>query len=687
MREGFAESALAAIEFHAALDLVADHTVSALGAARVRSLRPTTDPWTVVHQLDLVEQYAARLDAGDDLAPEPFADVSAQLARLRLDGAVLDGAELAGIGRVLAAARQVHGRLTRAAKLAPLVGSLAVPVPPREIEAELERALEPDGQVKDAASRDLARARRQVREAREALVKKLGAIVASLDPRLVPPDAAATLRGGRYVIPVRREARSRLGGIVHDESATHATLFVEPAEVIELGNELREAEAAEAREVNRVLRELTERLRPHADALDAAFEMLIATDCCSARARFALASRAARPEAAAGAPLAIVNGRHPLLLRGETPAVPFHLALEPAERTVLVSGPNAGGKTVLLKATGLIAALTQSGVIPPVGPGTRLPVFAALYADIGDRQSIQESLSTFSAHVAALKDVLGGADARSLVLLDELGTGTDPAEGAALAGSVLRALTARGATTIATTHLGSLKDLAEREPGIVNASLQFDAATLTPTFRFTKGVPGRSYGLAIARRLGLDAAVLAEAERALPEDLRALETTLERLERRIQDVERREAEAEGRAAALDVEAAGLARRRAEVEAMDEDVRRREKDLERAAKRAQRAYLLEARAEVEKAIAMARDAQKEREARRMVEEAIAAASAREESLVALPELPAGPVSPGDRVRIATLGIEGKLETVQGGEATVLVRGRRVRVSAATLSPVH
>jgi DNA mismatch repair protein MutS2 len=687
MREGFAESALAAIEFHAALDLVADHAVSALGAARVRALRPQTDPWMVAHELDRVEQYAVRLDAGDDLAPEPFADVSAALERLRLEGSVLEGAELAELGRVLAAARQVHGRLTRVAQTAPLVAALAAPVPPRELEVALETALEPDGLVRDAASRDLARARHDVREVRETLVRKLGAIAASLDSRLVPPDATPTLRGGRYVIPVRREARARLGGIVHDESATHATLFVEPAEAIELGNQLREAEAAEAREVMRVLRSLTDRLRPHADALDADFEMLTTADCCSARARFALAAGASRPQVAAGGSFAIVKGAHPLLLRGETQAVPFQLVLEPEERTVLVSGPNTGGKTVLLKAVGLIVTLAQSGVIPPVGPATRLPVFAKLFADIGDRQSIQESLSTFSAHVAAIKDVLEGADARSLVLLDELGTGTDPAEGAALAGSVLRALTARGATTIATTHLGSLKELAEREPGIVNGSLQFDAATLTPTFRFTKGIPGRSYGLAIARRLGVDPAVLEEAERALPADLRALETTLAQLEARIQEVDRREADVAARTAELDVEDGGLARARAELAAREEEVRRREKELERTAKRAQRAYLLEARAEVEKAIALARDTQREREARRLVEEAIAATAAREDSPLQLPDLPAGPVSPGDQVRIASLGIEGKLEAVQGNEATVLVRGRRVRVPAATLSPVH
>jgi len=394
-----------------------------------------------------------------------------------------------------------------------------------------------------------------------------------------------------------------------------------------------------------------------------------------------------RPEVAEGGALAIVRGAHPLLLKGDVPVVPFHLALEPEERTVLVSGPNTGGKTVLLKAVGLVVALAQSGVIPPVGPATKLPVFAALFADIGDRQSIQESLSTFSAHVGAIKDVLEGADARSLVLLDELGTGTDPAEGAALAGSVLRALTARGAITIATTHLGSLKELAEREPGIVNGSLQFDAASLTPTFRFTKGVPGRSYGLAIARRLGVDPEVLAEAERALPSDLRTLESMLEQLEKRIQEADRRDAELAARAAGLDERADDLEHSRAELAAMDEDVRRREKELERSAKRAQRAYLLEARAEVEKAIALAREAQRERDARRLVEEAIAATAAREESPLALPDVPSGPVSPGDRVRIATLGIEGQLEMVQGSEATVLVRGRRVRVPAATLSPVH
>lgn len=697
MTGGFSESALAAIEFPAALDLVAQHAVSLQGAARIRSLRPQTDPILVRHELDRVAQYLARFEAGDDVRAEAFPDVGPALARLKLEGAVLEGSELAALGAVLAAARTVHGRLARLGRPAPLVAALAVEPPPRALEEALAAALEPDGLVKDSASRDLAAARREVREAREGLVKRLGTILASLDPRHVPPDAAATVRGGRYVVPVRREARSRLGGIVHDESATHATLFVEPSETIELGNHLREAEAAEAREVLRVLRELTERLRPHAEALDAAVEMLTAADACAARARFAAESRACPPavvERSEGT-LAITGGSHPLLLGGERPAVPFDLVLEPGERTVLVSGPNTGGKTVLLKAVGLVVALAQSGVLPPVGPGTRLPVFAALFADIGDRQSIQESLSTFSAHVAALKEVLEEAGDGSLALLDELGTGTDPAEGAALAAGVLRALTARGCTTLATTHLGSLKELASREPGIVNASLQFDAALLVPTFRFTKGIPGRSYGLAIARRLGLDAAVLAEAEQSLPAELRTLETTLAGLEARLQALERREAAVESRAAAQERQGEDAARKGVALAEREREIREREKELERAGKRAMRAYLLEARGEVERAIALARQEQRERDARRVVEDAIAALGAEtpapapvegEAAAVhAAPAAPAGPLAPGGRVRIPALGIEGSLESMQGDQATVLVRGRRVRVPAATLEP--
>jgi DNA mismatch repair protein MutS2 len=489
---------------------------------------------------------------------------------------------------------------------------------------------------------------------------------------------------------------------VHDESATHATLFVEPPETIEAGNRLRSLEADEAREVLRILRELTQLLRPHADALDSAYEMLVATDALYARARYAGALRASPPRIVQqrGAALCLREAAHPLLFLAGAPVVRFDLGFDDGERTVLISGPNTGGKTVLLKAVGLAVALAQSGVLPPLGEGSVLPVFDTVFADIGDRQSIAESLSTFSAHVAALRDVLEHAGATSLVLLDELGTGTDPAEGAALALAVLRSLTARAATTVASTHLGALKLLAGREAGIVNASLAFDAATLTPTYRFSKGVPGRSYGLAIARRLGVGEAVLAEAERALPDDARRLDATLAAAESRAQALDRQAADQAAREAELErlserLEAGGV-----ELGAREDAVRRREKELERAGKHAQRDYLLAARGEVERAITLAREG-REREARRLLEADIAALAEQgasgssvmeAERLSGEPPAPrtshlaplAAPPVPGSKVRIRSLGLEGEVESVKGDDVAVRVRGRRVRVRLADLA---
>src|SRR3989441_11526705 len=317
-----------------------------------------------------------------------------------------------------------------------------------------------------------------------------------------------------------------------------------------------------------------------------------------------------------GGQLKIKSGRHPLL----SFAAPFDLELAPDEFTILVSGPNTGGKTVLIKAVGLLSPLAQSGIIPPIGPHSSLPVFTEVFADIGDRQSIAASLSTFSAHVAALRAILDGAGAGSLVLLDEIGSGTDPAEGGALAAATLKALTRRKAITLATTHLGALQQLAAETVGIVNASLQFDAETLTPTYRLLKGVPGRSYGLAIARRLGVSPDVLAEAERAVPDAERTLDRLLASVEARGRDIDARSAALDTRAAQLELERQNLAN----LEALEAELHAREKALDKDARDRARAYLLEARKTVEAALAQARAAVTEataKEARRIVEEAI------------------------------------------------------------------
>jgi DNA mismatch repair protein MutS2 len=600
---------------------VAAHAAGPLGAARVRSRTPSADPATIRAALAQVAELAALLLTDDSIRAEPVTDLRPTLELLAVPGSALEGPALADLTVGLAAARVTARDLQRLATGAPRTAALRVDPPPKELETRLAQAIAPppDGAVLDGASKGLARARAEVRAARQRLVKTLESLLGGLDPTDRAPDAAVTVRGGRYVIPIRSTARSRVGGIVHDESATRATLFVEPPEVIELGNDLRAAESAEQREVLRVLRELTDLLRPHRDGIAAAWEMCIAFDDLCARARYAVEVNGFVPGIDDG-PLKIRAGRHPLLVGGDHLVVPFDLELAPDEYTVLVSGPNTGGKTVLIKAVGLLSLLAQSGVVPPLGPHSSLPVNTQVFADIGDRQSIAASLSTFSAHVAALRTILERAGPGSLVLLDEIGSGTDPAEGAALAAAALRALTRRHAVTLATTHLGALKQLAAETVGIVNASLQFDAESLTPTYRLLKGVPGRSYGLAIARRLGVPADVLAEAERGVPDAERVLDRLLAAVEARAREMEMRGQALDARAAELDAAREGLA----DLGARAADLAAREKRLDADARERARGYLLEARKTVEAALGQARAAVTEataKEARRMVEEAI------------------------------------------------------------------
>src|SRR5205807_5386621 len=524
---------------------------------------------------------------------------------------------------------------------APRTAALRAAVPAKELETRLSQSLDPGGQVLDGASRGVARARRAVREARHRLVERLAAILGALDPSERAPDAAVTVRGGRYVIPVRGTARAKVGGIVHDESATRSTVFVEPPEAIELGNALREHEAEQQREVLQVLRDLTELLRPVRETMAAGWEMCIAFDDLCARARYAVLVNGFAPSIGTG-PVEVHDGRHPLLVasppdplstsgRGGTDVVPFDLILAPDEFTVLVSGPNTGGKTVLIKAVGLLCLMAQSGIVPPIGPQSTLPVFDGVFADIGDRQSIAASLSTFSAHVAVLKDILERAESGSLVLLDEIGGGTDPAEGAALAAAVLKTLTRRRAVTLATTHLGALKQLATETVGIVNASLQFDAETLTPTFRLLKGVPGRSCGLAIARRLGVAGEVLDIAERAVPDRERTLDALLATVEVRARELEARERELAAGEQRVREDAARVDARGEEVAGREREVTARARGLEQAARDQTRAYLLEARKRVDEALGRARAAVDEataKEARRLVEQAIDETDVRE-----------------------------------------------------------
>jgi DNA mismatch repair protein MutS2 len=692
--------ALETIEFAAVLELVAERAAGPLGAARVRSRGPSDDVAWVTGELTRAGEVASLFRRGDTLLAEPIPDVSRALGRLRIEGSVLEGTELARMQRVLVAARLVQADLRRVVETAPLAAALARPLPDKALERRLEQSLDPEGSLLDTASPRLAAARREVHAARHRLIRKLEAMLRGLDANVSPGDASVTVRGGRYVIPVRRDARARPGGIVHDESGSAGTLFIEPAEAIELGNALREAEVEEEREALRVLRELTDLLRPELPVLRELVEMCVAVDDLVARARYAVAVNGEVPQVApAPADLVVVNGRHPLLLARAEPVVPFDLELPAGERTLLISGPNTGGKTVLLKAVGLAAALAQSGIVPPVGPGSRLPVFRHYYADIGDRQSIAASLSTFSAHVRMLRRILDGSDDATLVLLDEIGSGTDPAEGAALAAATLVSLTGRGTLTLATTHLGSLKDVASHTPGVVNASLQFDAATLTPTYRFLKGVPGRSYGLAIARRLGVAPGILADAEARVPDAERSLDALLAAVEERRRELGAAQVELAERTVELDALQARLAAQQDAQTAREAELKRREKDAERAGRQQARAYLLDARQRVEEALGAARSAADDaaaREARRLVEEGIREQGEELERTEGRRDGVTewgGAIAVGDRVRLASGGAgqvleiraDGKLVVAMGAMKMVVDPDQATRTTGGTTSP--
>ena len=683
--------ALNVIEFPRTLALISERATSSLGAERVRELRPATDR-------DMIEREHARVAAvralltGDEpwqLAGVP--DARSALTRLRVEGASLAAPDLLAAGALLRSSRLTRESLR--GRASPVITAvLAAQLEPlfvnRGIEEAIEKAIDEDGQVRDDASSTLKKIRRELKGSQGELVRLLERAMAKLEPHQRVADMSVTVRNGRFVIPVRREAQGAVGGIVHDASSTGGTLFVEPPAAVEAGNRIRELQIEEIEEIDRILAELTDKLRPHREELGASLEALITLDSLVARARFALEFRCAPAELSdATEGFTIVQGRHPLLTAQGIEVVPFDLEMTSSERTLLISGPNTGGKTVLLKALGLFSALVQSGIPAPVDPGSRIALFNDVYADVGDEQSILASLSTFSAHLKNLVEVLTSATNRSLVLIDELGSGTDPIEGAALGGAILEALTTRGTLSIATTHLGALKELATEVEGVVNASLQFDPVALAPTYRLTKGVPGRSYGISIARRLNLPADVLTRAEERIPSDERkvtGLLSDLEAREKALSAVEREASE-------IAQDAKDRARRVAERE---RNVREREREIERASRSEARQYLLEARAEVERTIRELKAASEQgeeaaREARKRVE-GLAGEQGRElerladESATSVETPDNSDLGVGDFVEVGTLGGRvGRVVELRDGEAVVAVGVMKLAVPRASL----
>ncbi|HWO73734.1 MAG TPA: endonuclease MutS2, partial [Dehalococcoidia bacterium] len=548
------EHALRVLEFDKVLARLAGLTSFSAGRDLAFALRPSPDRREVLRRQGLLLDAVRLREMRAPLSLAGAVDVRPALEKAALGG-VLDGQELLAVAATQRVAHQARSALSRLSQSLPHLGALGARLAERrEVVEEIGRALDPRGDVVDGASPALGLIRRDIKIAHDRLQAKLQEFLSSAHGRQAAQEPIVTLRDGRYVVPIRAEFRGEVRGIVHDVSASGATVFIEPLAVVELANQWRELQIEEAREVERILRRLSGIVGGAADAIAANVECLAEIDLVLAAARLAEELSAPLPGAApqtepaawlmeAPAVLDLVEARHPLLAA----PVPISLRVGGDDRVLLITGPNTGGKTVALKTVGLLCLMAQAGLPVPAAPGTRLPVFEEVLADIGDEQSIEQSLSTFSGHMKNIIALLQRAGPRSLVLLDELAAGTDPTEGAALARAILRYLLERGCLTLATTHHGELKLFAHSTPGMVNAAVEFDPVSLAPTYRIVMGVPGRSNALAIAARLGLPEEVLRDAQAALRPEEAALDSLLAELHsERAAAVAAREAEEEAR---------------------------------------------------------------------------------------------------------------------------------------------
>ncbi|SPF34770.1 Endonuclease MutS2 [Candidatus Desulfosporosinus infrequens] len=426
-----------------------------------------------------------------------------------LRGGVIHGEELLEIRDTLRVGRKIKLLLWEFKEEFPGLWEIALPIEAqKDLEDEISRCISEDGKVADNASPELSDLRRALNRLQHRIRESLEGTLRNSAYQKMLQDPIITQRSDRYVLPIKQEYRTSFPGIVHDQSASGATLFIEPMPVVHLGNELREVILKEQREVLRILQMLSSQIEARADGVAELHEALAKLDLVVAKAHLSVAMNAGAPELVLGQHVKLVQARHPLI---SGKVVPLSVELGIDFDTLVITGPNTGGKTVALKVVGLMAAMTQSGLHIPAESDSRMGVFTQIFADIGDEQSVEQSLSTFSGHMKNIVEIIDRSDGRSLVLLDEVGAGTDPTEGAALAMGILAELHERGCRTVSTTHYGALKTFAYETPRVKNASVEFDTETLRPTYRLLIGIPGKSNAFTIAGRLGLSEQVLARA--------------------------------------------------------------------------------------------------------------------------------------------------------------------------------
>ena len=507
---------LRVLEFPKILDRLAGFCLTELGKEKCLTLIPATTLPEVERYLQETEEANTLLHymGGNPLVS--FSDIR-PLLTMAQKGGCLSPKGLLEVASSLRSARSARSALVKEREDTPILHSVASQLTTMQgLESDIENAIVSEEEIADRASSDLLSIRREIRNANERMRSKLNQMIRSQSFSKYLQDPIITKRGERYCIPERAEHRSQVPGLVHDQSASGATLFIEPMAIVELGNDIKQLHAKEQLEISRILRALTDQLIPYTDQLIANIQLLTHLDFAFAKGQLARTMKAVCPKMNTNGYLRIVRGRHPLI--DPAKVVPSDLWLGDAFTSLIITGPNTGGKTVTLKTVGLFTLMAQAGLHLPADYGTEMAVFTTVYADIGDEQSIEQSLSTFSSHMTNIVSILNHVTDNDLVLFDELGAGTDPTEGAAIAQCILRLLLERKIRTMATTHYSELKAFALSTVGVENASVEFDVESLRPTYRLSIGIPGKSNAFDISRKLGLSEQVIEEAKTLLSQN-------------------------------------------------------------------------------------------------------------------------------------------------------------------------
>ncbi|MGX6442980.1 endonuclease MutS2 [Neobacillus sp. K501] len=675
------ERTLKVLEFTKVREQLLEHAASSLGIDKINQLVPSTDFEEVVKLQAETDEAATVLRIKGNVPLSGIHNIRAHIKRSVIGG-VLSPYELVQVASTIHASRQMKRFIEDIAEerteIPILLEQVERIIPLTNLEQSIKQAIDESGEVLDGASELLRSLRQQLRSNEARVREKLENMIRSSNAQKMLSDAIVTIRNDRFVIPVKQEYRGHYGGIIHDQSSSGQTLFIEPQVIVQLNNQLQDIRVKEQLEIERILTALSASTAEHESELLVIVEVLANLDFIFAKARYGRKIKASMPLMNNEGRIALYKARHPLIPIDEVVANDIMLGKE--FTTIVITGPNTGGKTVTLKTLGLCSLMAQAGLQVPAYDGSELAVFDAIYADIGDEQSIEQSLSTFSSHMVNIVDILEKVDFNSLVLFDELGAGTDPQEGAALAISILDEVHNRGARVIATTHYPELKAYGYNREGVLNASVEFDVETLSPTYKLLLGVPGRSNAFEISKRLGLNERVIQSARSHVSEDTNQIDKMISSLEE-----SKRQAE-------IEHEEARAYRKQAEMlhkdlqKQMIEFYEQKDAMLEKAAENAQD-ILEDAKSEAEKIIRDLRKMRLEKnaeikeheliDAKRRLQEA--APEIKKSSKQIIKKTKTHTLMPGDEVNVLTFGQKGSLiEKVSGNEWQVQIGILKMKV---------